>query len=638
MIDAAAVVLVAMPFTPRPHPSLGLGLLKSALTRFGIAATVQYHSLRFAALIGAPLYDRIALGEYRHADLVGEWVFSAALSPQTEVDVAEYARCVLADHTSAEAVNELIALRARVDPFLDECAERVLRYRPAIVGFTSMFQQQLASLALAKRLKAGRRDLFVVFGGANCEGEMGAELVRRFDFVDAAVSGEGDIIVPRMFSAVLSGKHVDGLPGVYTRANIDRFGGGPYPNAPSVRELDALPIPDFHDFFAQIEEFGYDVSLPPRLLFETSRGCWWGEKHHCTFCGLNGATMTYRSKSSERALAELSCLIETYSTTSLGAVDNILDPRYFKDLIPALVRRGLNLDLFYEVKANLKKEQLRLLKAAGVRRIQPGVESFLTSVLTLMNKGVRGIHNVQLLKWCKELGIVPSWNLLWGFAGEDPQEYRELGRTIGRLSHLPPPVGWGQIRLDRFSPNFDDPTRHGMTNVQPYPAYRYLYDLPDGALARLAYYFTFDYLDPRDVASYTSDLTEGIEAWCRAYDSSELIAVDVEPALLIADFRPGATQRVTVLEQLDRVLYLECDGIRTVEQLHRAAVDQLGSDAEPAEIERRLQPLVDDGLMMREGNAFLSLAVPLGAYVPGGPIRERLAAVASLARDRSTMR
>lgn len=31
------------------------------------------------------------------------------------------------------------------------------------------------------------------------------------------------------------------------------------------------------------------------LLYEASLGCWWGEKHHCTFCGLNGTTMKFRA-------------------------------------------------------------------------------------------------------------------------------------------------------------------------------------------------------------------------------------------------------------------------------------------------------------------------------------------------------
>src|SRR5579872_2764363 len=104
--------------------------------------------------------------------------------------------------------------------------------------------------------------------------------------------------------------------------------------------------------------------------------------------------------------------------------------RYFGDFIPELIEAKLGLELFFEVKANLKKEQLRMLRDAGARSLQPGVESLSTSVLSVMDKGVRGLQNVQLLKWCKELGIVPRWNLLWGFPGEPEAEYARMAEDV----------------------------------------------------------------------------------------------------------------------------------------------------------------------------------------------------------------
>jgi radical SAM superfamily enzyme YgiQ (UPF0313 family) len=38
---------------------------------------------------------------------------------------------------------------------------------------------------------------------------------------------------------------------------------------------------------------------------ETARGCWWGAKHHCTFCGLNQNDMAFRAKSPQCAMDEL---------------------------------------------------------------------------------------------------------------------------------------------------------------------------------------------------------------------------------------------------------------------------------------------------------------------------------------------
>ena len=89
----------------------------------------------------------------------------------------------------------------------------VLAHRPQLVGFTSVFQQHVASLALARRIKAAAPATVVVLGGANCEGVMGAETVRSFAFVDAAVSGEGDLVFPELARRVLEGRPLEDLPG-----------------------------------------------------------------------------------------------------------------------------------------------------------------------------------------------------------------------------------------------------------------------------------------------------------------------------------------------------------------------------------------------------------------------------------------
>src|SRR5262249_17493981 len=154
---------------------------------------------------------------------------------------------------------------------------------------------------------------------------------------------------------------------------------------------------------------------------------------------------------------------------------------------------------------------LFLLRTAGVCNIQPGIESLDDSVLRIMRKGVTAIENVQLLKWCAEIGLRPSWNLLWGFPGEPQQAFDDMIALIPKLAHLQPPVGMGTIRLDRFSPNFEQAAELGFRNVQPVSAYRSIYRLPDAELARLAYYFGFDE-DDLPAASIAA-LEDAVVAW-----------------------------------------------------------------------------------------------------------------------------
>src|SRR3712207_5823960 len=131
-----------------------------------------------------------------------------------------------------------------------------------------------------------------------------------------------------------------------------------------VLDLDSLPYPDYDDYFAQFGASTLPTVETPTLAIETSRGCWWGQKHHCTFCGLNGQGMQYRSKSSQRALDELDSLTGRYGVRKVYAVDNILDLKYFDTVLVELAGRPRPPRLFYETKANLTKDQLRLLARA----------------------------------------------------------------------------------------------------------------------------------------------------------------------------------------------------------------------------------------------------------------------------------
>src|SRR5262249_1542590 len=148
--------------------------------------------------------------------------------------------------------------------------------------------------------------------------------------------------------------------------------------APLAHDLDGLPDPDYDEYFETLFRIGRERVLgnsPPMLLFESARGCWWGEKHHCTFCGLNAAGMVFRSKSVERARDELRRLSSRYKVVNFEAVDNIMDSEYLEKLCRPLGDERLDYQIFYEVKSNLTPAQLRTMARAGVRTIQPGIES-----------------------------------------------------------------------------------------------------------------------------------------------------------------------------------------------------------------------------------------------------------------------
>jgi ribosomal peptide maturation radical SAM protein 1 len=598
-----AVLLVSMPFGALDRPSLGLGLLQAELRAAGRRCDARYLTFSFADLVGAQEYGWVA-GELPYVAFAGDWLFTEALyGPRPAAD-ARYVQHVLRDEwrLSEPEIARLVRLRPYCEAFLAHCIDAVPWAEYAVVGFTSTFEQNIASLALARRVKARHPHVVIAFGGANWEGEMGQELHRRFRFVDIVCSGEAD----RSFPAAVAelARPAGDLARVRGIVYRDANGSHTMPRAPLIRDLDALPVPDFDAYFRDHAASPSGSDVTPTMLLETGRGCWWGAHSHCTFCGLNGESMTFRAKSADRALSEIRVLRDRHGASQFNVVDNILATSYFTSLLPRLAREENGLSFFYEVKANLSRDQVALLAAAGVHRIQPGLESLSDHILKLMRKGTTGLQNVQLLKWCREYDIRPEWNLLYGFPGETAEDYAQMLEWLDAIWFLDAPSGYGSIRLDRFSPYHEDPAAYGLVNVRPMLPYPYLYPFPAAALRRIAYYFDYDHADGREDAQYASAVVAAVRRWMREPVSGGLWRVGDEDALLL-DQRSGRTTGLR-LDGWRRAAYDACDRVRALPGLIREpSLCAVGAD----ELVGFLDRCVRARVMLRDGDRFLSLAV-----------------------------
>jgi ribosomal peptide maturation radical SAM protein 1 len=346
------------------------------------------------------------------------------------------------------------------------------------------------------------------------------------------------------------------------------------------------------------------------LPFETGRGCWWGAKHHCTFCGLNGATMAFRSKSPDRVVSEIRSLSSRYQRRTLAAVDNIIDFRYFDTVLPMLRDDGYDLDIFYEIKGNLTKAQVRLLRDSGIRRIQPGLESLSSPILRLMRKGITAWQNVRLLKWCAEMGVDPEWNLLFGFPGEPPVEYERMVSLIPSLVHLKPPV-LARLIVERFSPYHFDAAALGVRLIGPEPLQRYLYDADDEDLTELGYYFEYAYADGRDPEDYVGPLRKAVSTWRDQQGHASLRYFVCPGYVEIVDDRDTTNTVIYALEHWQATTYLECDAGTTPQALLATLSRQSQTVTESALLSF-LRDCVERGLIYEDEGKFLSLAVGTG--------------------------
>jgi ribosomal peptide maturation radical SAM protein 1 len=602
-IPHADVVFAALPFADFQRPVIGASLLQAGLHKLGFQSRIEYFNIAFAETIGPEIYQLLASG-LSPSCLAGEWFFADLVFEDKIPDASDYLAKILGRNlSSATAQSAILEARKARSLFLDSCVARLVELQPRIVGFPTSFHQTCACLAVAKRLKTTANAPLVVFGGANCEGEMGLQLIRSFPWIDYVATAEADLSFPRLISNILRRNDDTPVPGISTRNDETD-------TSERIKEMDDLPIPDYSDFFERARHSSLGDALHPVALVETSRGCWWGAKHHCTFCGLNGESMSFRSKSVQRCVQEFVSVSEQYQSKRIDCVDNILDTRYIRSLFPLLADTNLDLELFYEVKANLTYDQLELMRAGGVRGIQPGIESFSDQVLHLMKKGCTGFQNIQLLRWCRELDIEVVWNILAGFPGESPAEYDSQAYLIPLLTHLMPPTSCTPIRLDRFSPFHMNPSDFGFERVRPAAAYYYVFPLERRELARLAYFFEFDYADGRDPNSYLEHLREEISKWWSAQSdpNADRPRLDAKPhtdGLLLEDTRAIAVKHRDVLSGIPARLYLACDTTRNIAALTRP----FSHEMDESEVRTILDSFVAAKTMIKIDDHYLSLAV-----------------------------
>lgn len=492
-------VLVVPPCASAALPVLGPALLAAACRGAGIETGVEHVNLEMAARVGYDRYRRFALSCTR---MHGEMLFSeAAFGRPVRTEPGDFEE--LPDAVSEQDFR--LAL-AQVPALVADAADAIAARRPGVVGFSSVFQQNLASIALARAVRDRLPDAVLLLGGANASRPMCEGIAATTDVFDHIVSGEADLALPGLVLDLLAGRRPP-------HRIID---------LPPVMDLDRVPLPDLSDFIDQastrIARGRLPEGLPIALPFEASRGCWWGERSHCRFCGLNGAEIAMRTKSPARVLADIEELATRWpQTPELRASDNLLPVSIQREVLPTLAWRQAQreppLSFIWEVKSSLRRKDLEALAAAGVRQVQAGTESLSTPALKRIAKGTTGPMNVAFLRDCRATGVDPLWNWMVGFPEDEREEYESTLRLIPLIEHLRPPIALAPIRVDRYSPYFEQPERHGIRGIAPLPGMRRVW--PEGApIETIAYHFTAELRSPfRDDPALGRRVTGTVAGW-----------------------------------------------------------------------------------------------------------------------------
>lgn len=612
-VKPLTVALVNMPFASADRPSIQCGLLAATLQKAGHYATTHHLNLEFANKIGPGNYA--AISENRWQIFLGEWLFSAEAFGLRSDWEAYFEDCQVSRYREELGFTRerLTALRENSVPsFLDSALQDTDWSSYDVVGFTCTFDQQVASFAFARRLKDKFPHLKTLFGGATFDEENASEFVAKLSWVDYIIVGEGDQSITRLATALSRGDSLTGIPGLVSQGEDGQI----ISQSPELlQNMTDMPDPDYSEYFETISRLGRSALAPKGMLlpFQSARGCWWGAKSHCTFCSLKDSDMFYRSRAASNVVDELVRQSSRYKLLSFMAVDSILDLKYIDTLFPALQEKGLRANFFYEVKANLTRDQLQKLSQGGAKILQPGIESLSTRVLKIMKKGTNKLLNIRFLKWARYYNLNPAWNILTGFPGESVEDYEEQTTLIPLLHHLRPPSDAGVIFLEKHGPYVvhNDPWYR---NRRPLKAYRHLFPPNLIDIERIALYFDSEPEYEEGITAAFKRLKTVVDEWKAAWERGPKPTLSYQRGAdwsRVIDFRITSEPREYWLDALQTAVIVACeDSAANPETIRSIVLEKHAIHADKAEVQRTCEELCDMTLLVEDDNRFLALPLP----------------------------
>jgi len=178
------------------------------------------------------------------------------------------------------------------------------------------------------------------------------------------------------------------------------------------------------------------------------------------------------------------------------------------------------------------------------------------------------------------------------------------------LVHLRPPEVCCKVRFDRFSPYFTQSDQFNLRHRHTHAAYGYVYPFEEETLARMAYYFEYEFDGKEDIEGYCKPAVDLINAW-QAADGTAMLDAHIQgDEILLVDTRFAETKEYR-LKGIERDVYLFCDEMRSIASI-------IGNYPQYSEesIQSSLELFMVHRLMAHESNSYLSLAVLRGEAFP----------------------
>lgn len=313
-------------------------------------------------------------------------------------------------------------------PF-DRIVQIVNQETPVLVGLTAATVAIGSASKLAGMIKETKKRLPVVVGGPHISALPEKTMVEHQAF-DYGVLGEGEQTLLELFEAIKNRSGYDKIAGLVYREEKEIIRNEP---RALIENLDSLPLPAW-DLLPDLTRT-YRPSpqstfrLPSTILF-TTRGC----PFHCTFCDRSVFGGRVRPHSADRVFEMMEHLNRDFGIIDFAFHDEsfIFDEKRLVNFCERLIESGLDISWICQgrVDQKISSETLALMKRAGCRQLQFGIETANDALLKIMKKGTTVEKVTRALEQTKRAGISTKAFFMVGVFGETEQTLANTERFV----------------------------------------------------------------------------------------------------------------------------------------------------------------------------------------------------------------
>lgn len=292
---------------------------------------------------------------------------------------------------------------------------RVAELRPSVCGFTATTIDWPEVVALARIVKRVLPDTLVVVGGFQLTCYPRECL--SFPCIDMGVVGDGEETMLEIVQAVAADRSTWGIAGTWQR---DPSTGEPVaaPPRPALRDLDSLPFAA-RDLFPN-ERYRAITIARPFATMVTARGC----PYSCRYCGQSASHERYRARSAESVFEEVRFLAgQGFKEVIFFDETFTVDRERIALLCTRLVGAGVRIPWTCRTRVDLvDRELLELMRSAGCRRLQMGIESGSPEILRKMGRRIDLAQVERGFALAEEVGFERRGYFMLGYLDETEEQ------------------------------------------------------------------------------------------------------------------------------------------------------------------------------------------------------------------------